>query len=179
MISQFLSELRLYVCNRFVSQIPCHTLRLAFYRRAMGFEIGVGSAILMDAWFDAARNLSIGRNSIVNQNCRLDTRGGVHIGDNVIVAADCIVLTADHDPNDTSRAHGRLAAVSIENYVCVGTRAMILRGVTLHHGCVVAAGCVVTKDVNAFEIVAGVPARVIGRRPEALSYTPSYQRLLW
>jgi acetyltransferase-like isoleucine patch superfamily enzyme len=61
--------------------------------------------------------------------------------------------------------------------VFVGTRATILPGVTLHEGSAVAAGAVVTRSVEPFTIVAGVPARPIGKRPQQLDYETSYCRL--
>ena len=61
--------------------------------------------------------------------------------------------------------------VIIEDYVFIGPRAIILPGVTLGKGAVVAAGAVVTKDVEPFSIVGGVPAKVIGERePKELHY---------
>ena len=59
----------------------------------------------------------------------------------------------------------------------LGTRAMILREVTLGEGSAVAAGSVVTKDVLPFTIVAGVPARIIGCRPQDLDYNCCYRIL--
>jgi acetyltransferase-like isoleucine patch superfamily enzyme len=60
--------------------------------------------------------------------------------------------------------------VLIEDYVFIGTRAMILPGVILGKGCAVAAGAIVTKSVVPFTIVAGVPAKPIGHRVENLEY---------
>ncbi len=56
-----------------------------------------------------------------------------------------------------------VAPVRIGDRVWVGTRAVVLKGVTVGDGAVIAAGAVVTKDVPAGAVVAGVPARVVGR----------------
>jgi len=58
----------------------------------------------------------------------------------------------------------RIEPVQIEDYVFIGPRAIILPGVKIGKGAVIAAGAVVTKDVSDFEIVGGVPAKVIGER---------------
>jgi maltose O-acetyltransferase len=58
----------------------------------------------------------------------------------------------------------------------VGTRAMILPGVTLGTGAVVAAGAVVTKNIEPYTVAGGVPARTIGKRNAALEYEVSYRR---
>jgi acetyltransferase-like isoleucine patch superfamily enzyme len=171
-----LGNLLLLVSNRVVTYIPSHTVRLFFYKFVMKFDIGKNSCIFMGTWFDTRRNLKIGENSVVNQNCRLDTRGGINIGDNVSISADVCVLTADYDLLDC-QFKGRVNPVVIEDYVFVGTKAMILRSVTLGKGGAVAAGSVVTKDVAPFTIVAGIPARDIGCRPQDLVYNCQYRRL--
>jgi len=63
------------------------------------------------------------------------------------------------------------APVTIEDYVWIGHRAIIMPGVTIGRGAVVAAGAVVTKSVPPMSIVAGVPAKIIGQRHSALKYT--------
>lgn len=169
-------ELLLYIANRIVAHVPSHYFRLWFYRNMMGFRIGRQSYIFMDAWVDGRHGFAMGNNSVVNQNCRLDTRGGITIGDNVTVSADVCLLTADHDLQDPDFA-GRDKPIVIEDYVFIGTRAMVLPGVTLGRGSAVAAGAVVTKSVAAHTIVAGVPARPIGTRNAELRYTLNYDRL--
>ena len=171
-----LSEFRLYLCNRWVSSIPSHTFRLWFYRKVMGFNIGCESAVLMDCSFDCAKGFTIGRNSIINGRCRLDNRGELTIGNNVSVSSDVIILTADHDVNSPDFS-GRNRQVVIDDYVWVGTRAMILPGVKIGKGAVIGAGSVVTKNVEPYNVVAGVPAKFIGTRNDDLKYTVSYRRL--
>jgi maltose O-acetyltransferase len=166
----------LYLTNRIVSRVPSHTLRLAWYRHVIGLKIAKGSHIFMDFWIDARGNFRMGHNSVINQKCRLDNRGDITIGDNVSISAEVCILTADHDLQSPT-AEGRLRSVHIHDHVFIGTRAMVLPGVTLHEGSAVAAGAVVTKNVEPFTIVAGVPARPIGQRPRNLSYTGSYCRL--
>ncbi|MEA5503458.1 acyltransferase [Halotia wernerae UHCC 0503] len=176
LIKLFLGELLIFISNRIIAYIPIHNIRLYFYKFVMKFDIGKNSSISMGAWFDSRKNFSIGQNSTINQNCRLDTRGVIKIGDNVSISADVCILTADHDLLD-HQFKGRTSPVVIEDYVFIGTRAIILRGVTLGKGSAVAAGSVVTKDVSPFSIVAGVPAQNIGHRPQTLNYNCHYSRL--
>ena len=63
------------------------------------------------------------------------------------------------------------APVKIEDYAWLGTRATVLAGVTIGRGAVVATGAVVTRDVEAYTVVAGIPARKIGERPRDLAYS--------
>ena len=132
----------------------------------------------MDAWFDSKGQFRMGNNCIINQKCRLDNRSGIYIGDNVSISAETCILTADHDVNSCNFV-GRNRPVVIEDYVYIGTRAMILPGVTLGKGSVVAAGAVVTRNVAPHTVVAGVPARVIKTRIENLDYSPHYPRLFF
>lgn len=173
----FLSEIRLYLCNHLIANIPSHTIRLSYYRGIMGFNIGKGSSIFMGCKFDCARGLIMGKNSVINANCRIDIRGQIEIGSNVSISEDVILLTADHDL-DSVDFKGRNKKIVIDDFVWIGTRSMVLPGVILGKGAVVAAGSVVTKNVASLELVGGVPARFIRERQiEELSYTPNYRRL--
>lgn len=177
-MARYLSEFRLYVCNQWISRIPSHRIRLWYYRRVMKFTIGPGSYILMGCSFDCAGGLSMGRGSVINPNCRIDTRGSVTIGNNVSISNEVIILTADHDMNSPTMA-GREKAVTLEDYVWIGTRAMILPGVTLRQAAVAAAGSVVTKSTTPYSVVAGIPAQEIKKRSseQAYTYDASYKRL--
>ncbi len=174
---RILGELLLYLTNSWVNRMPCHSFRLWWYRVAMGFEILPRATINLGTRFDCRRHFRIGKNSVVNQNCRLDPRGELTIGDNVSISEEVVILTADHDTRSSS-LEGRVRAVSIEDYVWIGTRAMILPGVSIGKGAIVAAGAVVTKSVSPLAIVAGVPAKVIGERQGVFDYETYYRRLL-
>lgn len=166
----------LYFTNRVVAHIPSHFIRLLFYRYLLGFKIASGGTIFMEAWFDTKDFFKMGQNSVINQKCHLDNRGGITIGENVAISSEVCILTADHDLQ-ISNFPGRIRPVNIEDYVFIGTRALILPGVTLGKGSVVAAGAVVTKSVSPFTIVAGIPAKPIGRRQTDLNYCTRYRRL--
>jgi serine acetyltransferase len=163
----------LFFCNRIVGHFPSHYMRRWFYRSVMQFEIGERSFI--GAEFDTRRLFKLGDHSTINQDCRLDNRGGLEIGNNVSISANVCILTADHDPQSATFA-GRTRPVRIDDYVFVGTRAMILPGVTIARGAVVGAGAVVTKDVGERMVVAGCPAKEIGSRQADLNYEIDYGR---
>jgi maltose O-acetyltransferase len=114
---------------------------------------------------------------VVNRDVVLDGREGLHIGDNVSISEGVCIFSLEHDPNSPS-FESRGAPVTVEDYVFVGARAIVLPGVTIGTGAVVAAGAVVTRDVPQFTVVAGVPARPIGERQRDLAYTLDYQKFL-
>ena len=171
------AELFLYITNHVVAHVPSRRLRKAFYRYVLDIQIGPESAIHMGARFDTRHNFSMGSNSVINERCRLDNRGGIVIGSNVSISADVIILTADHDVRDP-RFTSHHKAVNIGDHVFIGTRAIVLPGVTIGEGAVVAAASTVTRDIAPYTIVAGNPARQIADRPREISYKLDYDRFL-
>lgn len=171
-----ISELLLYVNNFLANRFPSHFVRRIWYRNVMGFSVAPSSAILMGVTFDARRGFAMGENSVVNEEARMDTRGGIVLGSNVSISSRATILTASHDPNSASFA-GYERGVVICDYAWIGLNALIMPGVTIGEGAVVAAGAVVTASVEPYAIVAGVPARAIGRRHDQLDYSTRYQRL--
>ncbi|KJD34636.1 acetyltransferase [Tamlana nanhaiensis] len=171
-----LFELRLYLCNNIIAVIPSHSIRNWYYKNIMGFILGKNSTFLMRCQFDFKKGIVMGVNSAVNARCRLDNRGGIYIGDNVSISSDVNILTADHDMDSPDFA-GRLRAVHIKDYAWVGTAAIIMPGVTIGKGAVIAAGSIVTKDVEPYHVVGGIPAKFIKERQRNLTYTPTYRRL--
>lgn len=91
------------------------------------------------------------------------------IGNNVMMARECIINPNNHNMDDISipmnqQGLAHVKPVIIEDDVWIGSRAIILTGVHIGRGSVVAAGAVVTHDVPDFSIVGGVPAKVIKYR---------------
>jgi maltose O-acetyltransferase len=142
----------------------------------MRISVGDGCAVFLDCKFDTRGNCKIGRNSVINEGCRLDNRGGISIGDNVSLSSEVAILTASHI-YDSAEFAGFMKSVEIRDRAWIGIRATIMPGVIIGKGAVVAAGSVVTRSVDEYTIVAGVPAKKIGMRNEKLSYQLSYKRL--
>lgn len=162
-----------YATNYVVSHIPSFTVRRLWYERVVGATVGAHAGIHLGChlWYYTPRKVrrtgfDLGAGSRINRNCCLDIRGGLHIGKQVNISPEVVILTASHGVNDPEfRVETR--AVMIEDHVWIGTRAMIMPGVTLGRGCVVAAGAVVTRDVPPLAIVGGVPAKPVGQRDAA------------
>lgn len=145
-----------------VGYIPSHFIRRLFYRIG-GIKIGKGSTIHMGTRFYNPRNISIGEDSIVGEGVVLDGRDRLLIGNHVDIATEAMIYNAEHDVN-SSDFHTISAPVVIEDYVFIGPRVIILPGIKIGKGAVVGAGAVVTKDVNEYSIVGGVPAKIISER---------------
>lgn len=147
---------------RIVGLIPFYFVRKLVYLAA-GVKIGPQSHIHMGAQFFYPANVKIGQGTIIGQNAFLDGRERLVIGNHVDIASEVMIYNSKHDINSED-FHAVSAPVEIGDYVFVGPRAIILPGVKVGKGAVVAAGAVVTKDVPPFAIVGGVPAKVIGER---------------
>jgi len=172
-ISGFLSTIAAYAYNHVVSHIPsrhCRRFVLRFYLRKLGRH----SSVLLGVQFWNAPRVSLGSGVIVNQECVIDGRHhNVTIGDNVSIGPRATILTLGHDPQSADFAN-KGGPVTIGNRVWIAYGAIIMPGVSIGEGAVVAAGAVVTKDVAPFTVVGGVPAKPIGMRSTDLNYQLSY-----
>lgn len=147
---------------RWVGHIPSHSFRKIIYRLS-GIKIGKGSTIHMWANFFDPKGIEIEEDTIIGDHCFLDGRSELKIGSHTDIASQVLIYNSEHDINaEDFRATAE--PVEIGDYVFIGPRAIILPGVKIGNGAVVAAGAVVTKDVSPFSIVGGVPAKEIGQR---------------
>ena len=112
--------------------------------------------------------LSIGNNSAVGSNSYIGARGEIQIGNDVIMGPRVTIFSENHNYESLDlpiRKQGESRkGVFIEDDCWIGTGSTILDGVTVRQGSVIAAGSVVTKDVEPYSVVAGVPAQQIKRR---------------
>jgi maltose O-acetyltransferase len=147
------------VVNVFIGSpfVPRH-LRRELYR-ALGFKIG--AATLSPHLTFKSSNVEIGDNVFINEGCLFDNLERVTIGDEVHVGPEVLFGTSSHEPGDTSSRAGPvfLAPLAVSKGCWIGARAMLLPGVKVGEGCVVAAGAVVTRDCLPHGLYAGVPAR--------------------
>jgi maltose O-acetyltransferase len=144
------------------------------FRTLLKNKIGSNSSIHKGLEIYCVGGISIGDNTTINKHVDLDGRGGLYIGSNVSISAYTKILTASHNPNSINFDYVTMSNY-VEDYVWIGTGALILPGVKLGTGCVVAAGSVVTKSVEPYTIVAGNPARKINERIKELNYSPYWR----
>ncbi len=149
-----------------IGAIPLHHVRRFFYRLA-GVKIGKGTTVHMGTVFYDPRHIIIGTDSIVGERAVLDGRSPLVIGSHVDIASEVMIYNSQHDMSAEHFSEVESVPsrpVKIDDYVFIGPRVIILPGVTVGRGAVVGAGAVVTKDVEPFTVVGGVPAKVIGER---------------
>lgn len=155
-----------------IGLIPSHFLRNFVYKNIYGVQIGKHSIIYWGAEIRSPHKLLIGRGSIIGDKSILDARNGIKIGRNVNFSSSVHIYTEHHDHRDPlfKSNSNNTFRVKIDDRVWVGPNVTILHSVHLGEGAVVAAGAVVTKDVESYSIVAGIPAKKIGERNKNLIY---------
>lgn len=146
------------------------------YLRTFGIKIGKNSSIHRWCKFFHIGKISLGQNSVVNFGCYLDNRRGITIGNNVGIAHNVKLYTLGHNI-DSPEFETKGAPVVIEDNVFIFSNALIMPGVTIHEGAIVLAGSVVTKDVPAWNVVGGNPARIIRKRTTEIDYNSNYNYL--
>lgn len=172
-IKEVISALSFFVANHVVMKYLPYSFRHSFLRRVLGLKIGVDSTFCFGVFVSGSK-IQVGNNTVVNRNVYLDGRGGLVIGNNVNISHFALIQTLTHDHNSPAfQAHSR--PVVIGDDVWIGARALILPGVELGRGAVVGAGAVVTRNVEPYQVVAGSPARVVGRRNADLNYLTKYR----
>ena len=156
-----------YMTNHIIAYIPSHRIRLAWYRRVLGWQIGPRATLLLGQHIQLggirSTKVSIGKGTVINEGCFLYTTGGLIIGENVSISAGAWLVTGTHDMNDPQFPDD-YRPIIIGNHAWIGVRAILLAGITIGEGAVVMAGAVVTRDVPPYAVVGGVPARVVSQR---------------
>ncbi len=110
---------------------------------------------------DFGRNIHIGKNVFINSGCHFQDQGGIYIGDGCLIGHCVVMATLNHDHDPAKRQNLHHKPIRIGNGVWIGANVVITAGVTIEDNAIIAAGAVVTKDVPANMIVAGIPARII------------------
>jgi acetyltransferase-like isoleucine patch superfamily enzyme len=161
-----------------------HVLRLVHYcgyshvRERRKLRLGGGTGIAPNVSFRNGERISMGRDCHVGERCYLwagDSTGRIILGDYVSLAPEVFITASDYkfEPGKPFRQQPKNERdILIGNDVWLGAQVVVTAGVTIGDGCIVGAGAVVTKDLPAGSIAAGVPARVIGRRETANVESP-------
>jgi acetyltransferase-like isoleucine patch superfamily enzyme len=158
-----------FLLIQYTGRLPSQRLRHWIYRRIFRLTLGQESVIYNSCELRDPHRIKIGDFTSIGDHCILDGRGGLTIGKSVNFSTGAWVWTMEHKVNDPNFA-GDAAPVVIEDYAWISCRAVVLPGVHIGKGAVVAAGAVVTKDVEPYAIVGGVPAKKIGERSPDLRY---------
>ena len=106
-------------------------------------------------------NIKLGKNVFINSGCCFQDHAGIEIGDGTLIGHQVVIATINHAQDPVSRADMFPKPVKIGKNVWIGAHATILPGVTIGDNAIIAAGAVVTKDVEKNAVAGGVPAKKI------------------
>lgn len=167
----------LWVSER-IGHLPSHRLRDRFYRKVLGLKLPGNSIVYWRARFFKPDGIRIGERTIIGEGAFLDGRFGLDIGSDVDIASEVRIWTAQHDTSSATFAVVG-APVHIGAWAFIGSRVTILPGVSIGEGTVVGAGAVVAKDLPAWTICVGVPARPVRARPRVRYELDTRRRALF
>ena len=127
-------------------------------------EVGRDINIEKGVFFGSGDRIRIGEKSGIGLNAKI--QGPLSIGKYVMMGPEVMVYTKNHETSSTDipmieQGETKPKKVIIEDDVWIGARSIILPGVRVHKGAIIAAGSVVTKDVEPYSVIAGVPAKKI------------------
>lgn len=108
---------------------------------------------------DCGKNISIGKNIFINAGCHFQDQGGITIGDGTLIGHNAMLATLNHHQDPCRRKDMVPLPIVIGKNVWIGANVTVVPGVTIGDDAIVAAGAVVTKNVEAGTIVGGVPAK--------------------
>lgn len=158
-----LNDLCLFLAT-LTGYIPSHVIRNVFYRNLFKVKLPSNSIIYCKCRFFKPSGISIGQHSIIGNDAFLDGRKKIHIGNNVNISGEVRIYTMEHNIESSDfAAIGN--SVHIGDWAYIGTRVTILPGVKIGEGSVVASGSVVTKNVDPWVMIGGVPGKFIRHRP--------------
>lgn len=141
---------------------PTFKLRIAWLK-LFGADLRKNHKIYASVTVFAPWNLSIAMGSVIGPRVEIYNKAKVSLGTGVVISQDSYICTASHDLSSPTMALV-IKPIVIEDNVWVAARSLVLPGVTLHTASVVGAGSVVTRDVDAWTVVGGNPAKIIKKR---------------
>lgn len=112
---------------------------------------------------DCGKNIKIGKHVFINSGCKFQDQGGITIDDGALIGHNAVLATLNHNPDPEKRSNLLPAPIHIGKRVWLGANVTVLPGVTIGDNAIVAAGAVVTRDVEKNTVVGGVPAKLLKR----------------
>lgn len=165
-----INNLKMTIYNCFLKRFEGLLFDLVRYSycRLIFKKLGKGVVISDHVKILCGEKIELDDNVVIPNNVILDGRGGIKIGKYTMVGFQSIILTSTHKNNRIDvpiKGQGMFTKpVIIGEDVWIGTRVIILPGITVGNKAIVGAGSVVTKDVPEYAVVGGVPARIIKYR---------------
>jgi maltose O-acetyltransferase len=169
-----MKNIKRYLYLLTLNKLPCKNKNKTFMNKVKYFflknvfkDLGKNVNIRPNINFVNGSNISIGDYSGIGDRCFLQDIGKIIIGQDVLMGPEVMIYTSNHKVQKDMIIRLQeydVKDIVIEDDVWIGARVIILPGVTIGRGSVIGAGSIVTRNVDPYTIVAGVPAKVIGIR---------------
>ena len=128
-------------------------------------NVGKNVSIHPNVFLLNVHNLSLGNNISIHPMCYIDATGGIYIGNNISIAHSSTIISSNHTWDDLTIPikynKEKLAPVVLDDDIWIGCGVRILAGIKISRRSVLAAGAVLTSNVEEFSLMGGVPARLI------------------
>ena len=131
------------------------------FSKLIGKEVDDEFRVFPPFYTDFGKNIHLGKNVFINSDCKFQDQGGIYIGDDVLIGHNVVLATLNHEEDPEKRGNLCPSSIKIGDKVWIGSNATILPGITIGDGAIIAAGAVVTKDVEEKTVVGCVPAKFI------------------
>lgn len=169
--SNFVIDKKWYLVQDKLSLLPSVGIdskkRALFYTKTLK-KCGTNLQVMPGFIVKFPENLSIGNNVTINRNVFITARDDIYIGNNVLIGQNTIINSGNHEfvnPKILINKQGHSSEkIIIGSDVWIGANCSILKGVKIGNGAVVGAGSVVTKNIEPYTVVGGVPAKKIKHR---------------
>lgn len=129
--------------------------------KLFGYQVPDNLRVFPPFYTDFGRNIHIGDNVFINACCQFQDQGGIWLGDGCLIGHNVVFATLNHDMNPEKRQICIPRPIVVGKNVWIGSNSTILQGVNIGDNSVIAAGAVVSKDVESNSVVGGVPAKFI------------------
>ncbi len=167
----------IFACD-LTGKIPSHLIRDTLYIHLFKIGFPRSATIYRGCKFFSPWKLKIGEHSIIGDQGFLDARETIRIGRNVNIGKDVRIFTLEHNIDSPEFGHqGGPVTIGDNVYICC--RVTILPDVVIGEGAVIASGAVVTRDVQPWVLVGGVPAKFIRTRPEVHYTLGEFSKILF
>lgn len=159
--SGFLSQEALKITMEMNSHYHTPEELQALFAELTGQSADPTLGIIPPFYTDCGKNIHLGKHVFLNSGCTFQDQGGIYIGDGALIGHHATITTLNHDLDPDRRGDLHPQSVHIGRRVWFGSNVTVLPGVTIGDGAIIAAGAVVTRDVPANAVAAGVPAKVV------------------
>lgn len=131
------------------------------FSKLIGKRVDDNFSMFPPFYTDCGKNTTVGKNVFINSGCRFQDQGGITIGDGAFIGHNVVLCTLNHDFDPDKRGTTIPSPIIIGKNVWIGSNVTIVPGVTIGDNAVIAAGSVVTKNIDSDIVAGGVPAKKI------------------